>query len=73
VLHWYLRDFQHAQIGESLPPGIQYDAIISQAAIFLVKARPTLLAAGSAAGTSVLRRTVRRCRWMFFQWDDLSY
>lgn len=33
VLHWYLRDYWQAQYGQSLPPGAQYEVIISLADI----------------------------------------
>jgi len=32
VLRWYLRDFRHAQFGRTLPPGANYEVIISPAA-----------------------------------------
>ena len=31
VLQWYLRDFWQAQFGQTLPPGAQYEVIISRA------------------------------------------
>jgi 4-amino-4-deoxy-L-arabinose transferase-like glycosyltransferase len=33
VLRWYLRDFGRAQFGQTLPPGAQYEVIISPAAV----------------------------------------
>ena len=30
VLQWYLRDYWQAQIGQTLPPGAQYEVIITQ-------------------------------------------